>query len=285
MRNLKITIEGKDWEIRFKNEVLTTLDHMDTRHYSYIQSVVKNMKRFSQSGLEQLERDKERAEKAQNFWASRASMKVMSISEAIRSMIAKMKLKNERGSFPLVQLKEDILPKQAEDIEPLLKQHFVAAINKITKQFDMIDDTNRAVDQEIKQLISDEQILFVSLRNRYPELLVYNMRTDNAFMYGKPQREHYSTWQTINQGSKTKSDGSGGQKLSARMIMMMMLLSVKNETDQSWVPLVCDNPFGQAASAHVLDPIFSVAEKLKFQFIVVTPPELVKTEISQRFDA
>ncbi|MFJ7727547.1 hypothetical protein ACIQXV_15460 [Neobacillus sp. NPDC097160] len=285
LRNLKLTIEGKDWEIRFKNEVVTTLDHMDTRHYTHIQSIVKNMKRFSQSGLEQLERDKERAEKAQNFWASRASMKVMSISEAIRSMIAKMKLKNERGSFPLVQLKEDILPKKAEDIEPLLKQHFVTAINKITKQFDLIDDHNRALDEEIKQLISDEQILFVSLRNRYPELLVYNMRTDNAFMYGKPQREHYSTWQTINQGSKTKSDGSGGQKLSARMVMMMMLLSVKSETDHSWVPLVCDNPFGQAASAHVLDPIFAVAEKLKFQFIVVTPPELVKTEISQRFDA
>ncbi|OLS37213.1 hypothetical protein [Bacillus sp. MRMR6] len=285
LRNLKLTIEGKDWEIRFKNEVLTTLDHMDTRHYTHIQSIVKNMKRFSQSGLEQLERDKERAEKAQTFWASRASMKVMSISEAIRSMIAKMKLKNERGSFPLVQLKEDILPKKAEDIEPLLKQHFVTAINKITNQFDMIDDQNRLLDQEIKQLISDEQILFVSLRNRYPELLVYNMRTDNAFMYGKPQREHYSTWQTINQGSKTKSDGSGGQKLSARMVMMMMLLSVKSETDQSWVPLVCDNPFGQAASAHVLDPIFAVAEKLKFQFIVVTPPELVKTEISQRFAA
>ncbi|WP_102349244.1 hypothetical protein [Bacillus sp. Marseille-P3661] len=284
LRNLKLAIESKDWEIRFKNEVLTTLDHLDTRHYSHIQTIVKNMKRFSQSGLEQLERDKERAEKAQSFWASRASMKVMSISEAIRSMIAKMKLKNERGSFPLVQLKEDILPKKAEDIEPLLKQHFVTAINKITKQFEQIDDYNQALDQEIKQLINDEQILFVSLRNRYPELLVYNMRTDNAFMYGKPQREHYSSWQTINQGSKTKSDGSGGQKLSARMVMMMMLLSVKSETDSSWVPLVCDNPFGQAASAHVLDPIFAVAEKLKFQFIVVTPPELVKTEISQRFE-
>ncbi|WP_077211632.1 hypothetical protein [Bacillus dakarensis] len=285
LRNLKLTIEGKDWEIRFKNEVLTTLDHMDTRHYHHIGNIVKNMKRFSMSGLEQLERDKERAEKAQNFWASRASMKVMSIAEAIRSMIAKMKLKNERGSFPLVQLKEDILPKKAEDIESLLKQHFVSAINKITNKFDAIDDHNSLLDQEIKQLISDEQILFVSLRNRYPELLVYNMRTDNAFMYGKPQREHYSTWKTINQGSKTKSDGSGGQKLSARMVMMMMLLSVKSETDQAWVPLVCDNPFGQAASAHVLDPIFAVAEKLKFQFIVVTPPELVKTEISQRFDA
>ncbi|WP_026906769.1 hypothetical protein [Paucisalibacillus globulus] len=285
LRNLKQTIEGKDWEIRFKNEVLTTLDHMDTRHYDHVGSVVNNMKRFSQSGLEQLERDKERAEKAQNFWASRASMKVMSIADAIRSMIAKMKLKNERGTFPLVQLKEDILPKRAEEIEALLGQHFVASINQITKQFDLIDDNNRALDQEIKRLVSDEKILFVSLRNRYPELLVYNMRTDNAFMYGKPLREHYSTWQTINQGSMTKSDGSGGQKLSARMVMMMMLLSVKSETNQSWVPLVVDNPFGQAASAHVLDPIFAVADKLKFQFIIVTPPELVKTEISQRFEA
>ena len=285
LRNLKQNIEGKDWELRFKHEVLTTLDHMDTRHYEHIQNIVKNMKRFSKSGLEQLDRDKERAEKAQDFWTSRASMKVMSIADAIRSMIAKMKIKNERGAFPLVQLKEDVLPKKAEEVEPLLKQHFVTAIDKITRQFETIDDNNKALEQEIKQLISDEQILFVSLRNRYPELLVYNMRTDNAFMYGRPQKEHYSTWQTINQGSKTKSDGSGGQKLSARMVMMMMLLSVKSETDHSWVPLVCDNPFGQAASAHVLDPIFAVAEKLKFQLIVVTPPELVKTEISQRFDA
>ncbi|MGM9926146.1 MAG: hypothetical protein ACI35R_18015 [Bacillus sp. (in: firmicutes)] len=285
LRKLKLAIEAKDWEVRFKNEVLASLDHMDTRHYEHIQTIVKNMKRFSNSGLEQLDRDKERAEKAQDFWASRASMKVLSIAESIRSMIAKMKIKNERGTFPLVQLKEDILPKKAEEVEPLLKQHFVSTIDKITRQFDTIDDTNKSLEHEIKQLIGDEQILFVALRNRYPELLVYNMRTDNAFMYGKPQKEHYSTWQTINQGSRTKSDGSGGQKLSARMVMMMLLLSVKNETDSNWVPLVCDNPFGQAASAHVLDPIFAVADKLKFQLIVVTPPELVKTEISQRFDA
>lgn len=285
LRRLKKSIEEKDWEFRFKNDVLMTLDHLDIRHYEHIQGILKNMKRFSESGLEQLERDKERAEKAQSFWASRASMKVMSISDSIRSMIAKMKTKNERGTFPLVVLKDDILPKKAEDIEPLLKQHFVTSIEKITSRFEVIDDVNKELDNEIRQLISDEQILFVALRNRYPELLVYNMRTDNAFMYGRPQKEHYSTWQTINQGSKTKSDGSGGQKLSARMIMMMMLLSVKNETENSWVPLVCDNPFGQAASAHVLDPIFVVAEKLKFQLIVVTPPELVKTEISQRFDS
>ena len=46
LRNVKLTIEGKDWEIRFKNEVLTTLDHLDTRHYTHIQSIIKEHEAF-----------------------------------------------------------------------------------------------------------------------------------------------------------------------------------------------------------------------------------------------
>ncbi|MFS0782493.1 hypothetical protein [Bacillus sp. 1P06AnD] len=282
---LKRTIEEKNWESRLKKEWLASLNLMNLRQYKNILIVIIGMKRFSASGLEQLEKDKERAMKAQEIWAVRASMKVMKIADSIRSMVAKMKFKNESGhTFPLVKFKEDILPKKAEDVEELLKQHFVFSIERIVSQFESIDVLNKEMMLEIKKLVADEKILFVALRNRYPELLVYNMRTDNAFMYKAPSKEHYSTWKTINQGSKTKSDGSGGQKLSARMVMMMMLLSVKNETDRNWVTLLCDNPFGQAASTHVLDPIFTVAQKLRFQLIVVTPPELVKTDISQRFD-
>ncbi|WP_050614596.1 hypothetical protein [Bacillus testis] len=284
-KDLKKAIEDKNWEPRLKKEWLSSLNLMNLRQHKNIHVVIIGMKRFSMNGLEQLEKDKERAMKAQEIWAVRASMKVMKIAGSIRMMVGKMKFKNESGhQFPLVKFKEDILPKKAEDVEELLKQHFVHSIDQIITKFDNIDGQNKELMMDIKKHVSDEKILFVSLRNRYPELLVYNMRTDNAFMYKVPSKEHYSTWRTINQGSKTKSDGSGGQKLSARMVMMMMLLSVKNETDHHWVTLLCDNPFGQAASTHVLDPIFTVAEKLRFQLIVVTPPELVKTEISQRFN-
>lgn len=283
LNKLKANISEKDWELKFKNDILASLNRMQIRQYDHTSDLIKAMKQFSARGLEQLSKDKERAESAQAFWASRAAMKVMSMSDIIRQMIAKMRFKNELGKFPLVELQEDILPKKAEDVEQLLRDHFTSAIDKILKQFESIDYENKALDQKIKELVGDAQIFYVSLRHRYPTLLVYNMQTNNAFTYGRPKPEYYSTWRTINTGSETKSDGSGGQKLSARMIVMMMLLSMKNELDDRWMTLLCDNPFGQAASPHVLDPIFIVAEKLKFQLIIVTPPELVKTEISQRF--
>lgn len=45
-----------------------------------------------------------------------------------------------------------------------------------------------------------------------------------------------------------------------------------------------DNPFANAISEHVLDPIFRVADALGVQWIVVAPPELVsKMEVSERF--
>jgi len=284
LTTFKNKINEKDWETKFKHSILLSLNQMQVRYYENIKEKVEGMKKFSTKSLDQLDKDKERAEQAQEYWASRAAMKVMSISEAIRSMISRMKINNELGSFPLVKLKEDdILPKKPEDIENSLKEHFVSSIKKITKKFDHFNQEDESLMKEIKEMVGDQQILFVALRHRYPTLLVYNMKTENAFTYGRPKKEHYSTWKTINAGSETKSDGSGGQKLSARMIVMMMLLSVKNDSDHNWTPLLCDNPFGQAASEHVLNPIFAVAEKLKFQLIIVTPPELVKTEISNRF--
>ena len=45
-----------------------------------------------------------------------------------------------------------------------------------------------------------------------------------------------------------------------------------------------DNPFGEMASKHVLDPVFEISKALRFQWLIVTPPELVKNDISTRFN-
>jgi hypothetical protein len=283
LQKLKNAISDKKWEYNFKNDLLASLSQIHVQYYEHVFELISGMKNFSRNGLEQLDIDKARAIKAQGYWSSRAARKVIAISDTIRTMVGRMKIKNEKGYFPLVDLREDALPKKAEDIEHLLKNHFIDAIEKITKKFATIDDQNTELDKEIEKLVGDAEIFLVALHHQYPAFYVYNMQTNNAFMYGHPRRENYSTWKTINGGSQTTADGSGGQKLAARMIVMMMLLSAKNESDRSWMSLLCDNPFGQAASSHVLDPIFIVAEKLKFQLIVVTPPELVMTDISRRF--
>jgi hypothetical protein len=44
-----------------------------------------------------------------------------------------------------------------------------------------------------------------------------------------------------------------------------------------------DNPFSNASSPHVLDPIFEIANQLGFQIIAFAPPEIIKEEISERF--
>lgn len=279
----KQEVEGRDWDYQFKNDVVKTFNQLNLRDYQYIKDTILRMVKFSRKSLDDLKKEKEDAEKAKEYWANRAALKVITISDYIKKMVQRMRFRNQVAIFPLVQLKEDILPKKPDEVESLLKDYFVKSIDELLKDFDDLDGQNQELVKRIHEYVSDEQIMLVALRNRYPELEVYNMQTSNVFTYGRPRREHYSTWRTINKGSEMESDGSGGQKLAARMIIMMMLLSMKNESNQHWTPLFLDNPFGQAASEHVLDPIFKVSEELKFQLIIVTPPELVKTEISQRF--
>jgi hypothetical protein len=80
-----------------------------------------------------------------------------------------------------------------------------------------------------------------------------------------------------------EAKGSGGL-LAARTIIMMMNMTFKRqEHSNNWSVLITDNPFGQAVSAHILDPIFSIADILRFQWIVLAPPELIKLDVSRRF--
>ncbi|MET3289283.1 UNVERIFIED_CONTAM: hypothetical protein ABID98_001853 [Brevibacillus sp. OAP136] len=276
-------IEERPWDAHFKKSLIGSFAQVEMKRSEMIQDTIQGMIRFCEKCMADLERDKVQALQAQSFWANRAAMKVMSLTEAVRHMVSKMSVKNDFGAFPLVKFEDDILPRRPEDVEALLKEHFVNAIDKIVKQFEVIDEHNKKLNDEIKKLVGDEEIMFVALGRRYPTLLVYNMNTENALSYSGPRKEHYATWKTINQGSATTADGSGGQKLAARTVIMMMLLSMKNNTENYWMTLVCDNPLGQAVSAHVLNPVFEVAKKLKFQLIFVSPPELIKTEISQRF--
>ncbi|CAH0345729.1 hypothetical protein [Bacillus sp. CECT 9360] len=280
---LKQQVNGANWDLDLKTQVEKTLEKLPLREYNYVLQTIEGMHTFAISSLSQLSKDKEKAEEAQSYWATRASMKVISIIDHLKMMIKKMVIENENGyKFPLVKLKHEELPDKPEDIEYVLKQHFSKSIEQITKKFDKIENGIPELDEEINKLMSDEQIVFEALRHRYPTLMVYNLQTNNAFRYERPKDEYFSDWETINKGSEVETSGSGGQVLSARMVIMMMLLSLKSHS-QKWTTLICDNPFGQAASEHVLDPIFAASELLRFQLIVVTPPELVKTEISQRF--
>ena len=63
----------------------------------------------------------------------------------------------------------------------------------------------------------------------------------------------------------------------------MMMSHKRKVAEKDWQFFYMDNPFANAISASVIDPIFAITEALNYQLIVVAPPELMKAEISMKF--
>ncbi|OZI10968.1 hypothetical protein CEW92_14130 [Bacillaceae bacterium SAS-127] len=288
---LKRKMEHSNWETNIKAKLLNVFQEMDYQNYPHINAVLTKMKEYANHTITELQADLQRAKEAEKQWVDRAVMKCLAITEQLKNMIKKMTFKNEAGyDFSLVRLDESksrlLHFVNTEQIALLLEDYFRMSIKQIQQEFGELNLDDSRILLKIRELMSDEKIVFAAMRRRYPILLVYNLQTTNAFQYDAPKSSYYSPWETINKGSDEETSGSGGQTLSARMMIMMMLLSFKKQSKhmEKWTTLISDNPFGQAVSPHILDPIFAVASIFNFQWIVVSPPELIKTSVSQRFN-
>lgn len=245
----------------------------------------KSMKEHAEREINQIKNDKLQAEAAKDQWVSRAARQAIKISECLKEMVNKMVYVNENNyAFKLVRLKgEEFLPKEEDDIKVLLNEYFIQCIEKLEKEnvdFDNLDN------KTLGKLMSDKSIFSKALRGKYPSLEVYKMTEKNEFLYAKPMNYHYATWGAINAGEGDVPEGSGGQTLSINTFVIMMLMNYKKKTlanENPWTVLMLDNPFGKASGTHVLDPIFTIANKLNFQIIAFAAPEIIKTEISERF--
>ncbi|WP_435788762.1 hypothetical protein [Clostridium sp.] len=229
--------------------------------------------------------DKLKAEEAKEQWSSRAARQSIKIAECLREMVNKMVYVNENNhAFKLVRLKgEELLPKEEADIKVLLNEYFVECIEKLEKSGVDLDNLE---DKTLETYMSDKMIFSKALRGKYPVLEVYKMTEKNEFLYAKPNNSHYNTWGGINSGDGDSPEGSGGQTLSINTFIIMMLMNYRKKTvgnENPWTVLMLDNPFGKASGSHVLDPIFTIANKLNFQIIAFAAPEIIKTEISERF--
>lgn len=244
-----------------------------------------SMREHFKKEINSLSHDKMKAEEAREQWANRASLQVIKIVESLKEMVGKMVYLNQNGySFPLVRLRGvEHLPREEEDVKHLLKEYFLECIEEINKA-DL--DINNLTDRELEKYMGDQAIFARAVRGRYPVLEVYKMTEKNEFLYARPHDYNYSTWEAINKGEGDDPEGSGGQTLSINTFVIMMLMNYRKKTianENPWTVLMLDNPFGKASAEHVLDPIFEIADKLNFQIIAFAAPEIIKTEISERF--
>lgn len=277
--------DSKLEENKLKKKIISTVKEAKISNFKSNLISFKSMENHFQNELLRLSKDKSKAEEAMKQWTNRASIHVIRMIEALKSMISSMNYTNEQGyAFPLVKLKGiERLPKDESEIVHLLDEYFIQSISKIlAKDLDILN----IEEKELKDLMGDKVIFSKALQGRYPILLVYKMSEKNEFRYARARDEYYTTWEAINKGEGDLPEGSGGQTLSVNTFVIMMIMSFKKKhigNENPSTVLILDNPFGKASAKHVLDPIFEIADKLNFQLVCFAAPEIIKVEISERF--
>ncbi|WP_405174576.1 hypothetical protein MHI27_20290 [Paenibacillus sp. FSL H8-0261] len=273
-----------------RNSELETkiLDRLNTVHwdnFAIAQQVLDSMLRSSRDQIESIQSDKEDMDLSRKMWVARASYRVVQIIDIMKRMERRMIIHNENNyAFPLVRLnyKNINIPRSSDEVEPMVSDYFNRCINELLSKYPKIEQVPALV---IKEVINDGRIVYAALQNRFPILQVYKPVTENYFLYAAPEDYHYSDWEIINRGALDEAVGSGGQRQSVQLLVAMMIMTHKrvNRENKGWTVFLYDNPFGEMVSNNVLDPVFEISKALKFQWLIVTPPELVKNDVSVRF--
>ncbi|WP_075618312.1 hypothetical protein [Paenisporosarcina indica] len=284
-RKKKEVFERSEWVLEIKDVALKVYSDMDFEELQEVKASIEGLDLLASNEIAEAEEERNTAEEAKKEWVEHACKYALQIVEHLRKMIKAMRITNRSGlNFPLVKLKRDnLLPRETDQIKGNIDDLFDRVI---TEMFVEYQDVNEIPQKVFKDKISTKNIILAAFNYQYPVLWMYRLHEENSFLYEPPKEEFYTEWETINESSKTDPSGSGGQLFSARTLILMMLTSFKrtNEDNSSWKLLITDNPFSVAVSDHIVDPILAIAEELKFQWIVVTPPELVKVELLQKFD-
>ena len=118
--------------------------------------------------------------------------------------------------------------------------------------------------REIEKWLSVKQLLGVVTQNK-PIIVRCRKLTNKNTLASIP-----SSWESSNKWS-------GGERWSKNMILFLGLLNFLAEKTGHVIEgqkrnraVILDNPFGQASSDHVLNPVFFVAQQLGFQIITLT---------------
>ncbi|MFC3746873.1 hypothetical protein [Paenibacillus sp. GCM10012306] len=282
---LSSRLSKSGWNAELETKIQDRLNTVHWDDFHIARQVLDSMLRSSRDQIESIQSDKEGMELSRKLWVGRAAKRVIQIVDIMKRMERRMIIHNEnQHAFPLVKLsyKNINVPRATDDVEPLVTDYFNHCIQDLLKKYPRMEQVPAAA---IKEIINDGRIVYAAFQNRFPVLQVYKPVTENYFLYAAPEEYHYSDWEVINRGALDEAVGSGGQRQSVQLLVAMMIMTHKrvNRENKGWTVFLYDNPFGEMVSNNVLDPVFEISKALRFQWLIVTPPELVKNDVSIRF--
>lgn len=251
------------------------------KNYEQSIEILKNYFKWSEHNLRSEKEQKEKAETTVNMWVDRASKRMFAMLDGFQDMEKNMQIKNWKGVlFPLVKfVHEDAFSIEKEEVRYKVRDFCLSTIDILVKQE---EDVNNLDIRKVAKRVNAAKIL-LHVVGEYPRLKVYIPTIDGPLLRGEPLRSHFKDWEALNNGSETSPTKSGGQTLLAQFIVMSMILRQRSASNDSWLFLVSDNPFGKMSAPELVEAVFSLLELLKIQWLVVAPP-ITNVHISSKFN-
>ncbi len=267
--------------LKYKAGLLKFLDSikdLDTKQS--IQSL-KHYFEWAEYSIKSEKEQKEKAEETVNLWVERTTRRMMDIIHGLEDMEKKMKIKNRNNTmFPLIKFTHhDAFNQSKEEIQYKVRDFCISKIDEFVKKNSDIDNIDI---RKVAKTVNASNILLYVL-GEYPRMNIYIPSIDGPLLRGEPKPAHFKDWEAINNGSEKSPTKSGGQTLLAQFIIMSMILRQRAASEDSWLFLVSDNPFGRMSAPELVEAVFSLLELLKIQWLVVAPP-ITNVHISSKFN-
>lgn len=199
-------------------------------------------------------------------------LKAKQIQNELRELITASKIKISEDITKHI-LKID-LPEVDEDIaRGYISDELKKAVEEISVKLSETPDDDSIYNRAHKS-VSNSRLL-----RRY--INKDNIRLEAFKVDANPKNSTYRAWEN------TQVQNSGAEKFLAYFAIIVSIINYNRKkagiNDKALHSvLILDNPFGPISSAHVLDPMFEMAKKLKVQLICFS--NITKADITSRFD-
>lgn len=187
------------------------------------------------------------------------------VAEELKQIPKKTRIKIDEGSkeFYVIHVPQW----QETDGKNIIRNYF-DSITKRLEQPEFRDEFGKEKTKEIRNTLEKamktQQLLNQIIGENSIRVKCRKVTNNNQLSIGSYTWEESCRW-------------SGGEKWSKNMALFLGCLNYLSEkgknvkmTKHCNRVVIADNPFGQASSEHVLNPVFFIAKQLGFQFIALT---------------
>lgn len=269
---IKLDKERRDFEIfcsenitepRLKNMALWGIKYKD--EYDDIIEWQKNIDKRIDKTVNILEMDMMEHDKEINQFVKYLNSYLKSLAQEIGSISKKTRIKVD-DKFKNIYIID--VPEWKDEFGKEEIRNYINIMIKDIENDEFRDEEGKEDKASVRKYIEDKfkakQLMKVLMANNGIKVKCRKVTNDGKVSSMPISWEKTNSW-------------SGGEKWSKNMTLFLGILNYLAEKKQSINSdrkknrtVILDNPFGEASSNHVLDPVFFIAEQLGFQIIALT---------------